>query len=287
MARGDHKSQYFFLLELLEKLGAGPYFLESEGQSLGSLLIQNSNGQAIRSVKDWFDLAPPKKGKKQWKDGRSAKELAKAWFRTGDPKVPEELEALFKSHPLTEELMIERAIPERKTKLDDFRGETRNSDLILIGNAEGVRTLVGIEAKADEPFGQIIREYLEEKTGTKSKVPDRIDLLARSIFGQPIDEKLGQLHYQLLHSLAGTLIEAKQQKASLALFVVHEFISKKTNPEKVQQNKTDFERFVLAFRALEGVQIWSGIVLGPIKVNGGEFVPGDIPALIGKVTTKL
>jgi len=58
---------------------------------MSPLLIQSSDGKPIRSIDDWFNLAPPKKGRKQWKDGRSAKELAKAWFRTGRAKVPEEL----------------------------------------------------------------------------------------------------------------------------------------------------------------------------------------------------
>jgi hypothetical protein len=44
----------------------------------------------------------PSRGGKQWKDRRSAKELAKAWFRTREPKVPEEFELLFKSHPSTD-----------------------------------------------------------------------------------------------------------------------------------------------------------------------------------------
>lgn len=236
---------------------------------------------------DWFKFAPPKEGEKHWCDGRSAKELAKAWLRTGEPNVPEGLEALFESHTLTRELVIKKAIPERQTKLDDFRGETRNSDLILIGTAEGIRMVVGIEAKADESFGPIIQDYLKKKTSTKSKVPERIDLLLRSIFARSSDERLAQLRYQLLHGLAGTLIEAKQQKASLAAFFVHEFISQETNPEKVQQNKADFERFVRTFPGLERTQIPSRILLGPIRVLGGQFVPDDIPVLIGKVTSNL
>ncbi len=93
-------------------MGAGSYFLESEVQSLGFPLIQNSNGQPIQTVDEWEKLAPPKEREKHWKDGRSAKELAKAWFRTGGPKVPEELDTLFRSHLSTEDLAIEIAIPD-------------------------------------------------------------------------------------------------------------------------------------------------------------------------------
>jgi len=45
--------------------------------------IEGPNGRAILSVEDWRTYAPPKRGDVQWKDGRSAMELAKAWFGGG------------------------------------------------------------------------------------------------------------------------------------------------------------------------------------------------------------
>ena len=47
------------------------------------------------------------------------------------------------------------------TELDDFRGEPRNNDMVLLGDAAGRRIVVGLEAKADEPFGDIIAEYIK------------------------------------------------------------------------------------------------------------------------------
>jgi len=58
----------------------------------------SKNNETIRSLGDWFRLAPPKGKKKQWVDGRSAKELARAWFpREGEPVVPEEVLAALAS----------------------------------------------------------------------------------------------------------------------------------------------------------------------------------------------
>ena len=37
------------------------------------------NGVTIRTIEDWEKLAPPK-SKIHWKDGRSAKEVARAWL---------------------------------------------------------------------------------------------------------------------------------------------------------------------------------------------------------------
>lgn len=51
------------------------------------------NGQLITSVDDWFRHAPPKGGADHWRDGRSAKELARAWIESGSVAVPDELSA--------------------------------------------------------------------------------------------------------------------------------------------------------------------------------------------------
>jgi len=202
--------------------------------------IQSDNNSPIHSVDEWFRFAPPKGGEKQWKDGRSAKELAKAWFRSQKPKVPEELEALFESHPATKGLVIETAIPELPTPLHNFRGETRNSDLIMLGRVGNIGTLVGVEAKVDEPFGEVVLEY-REKAKSRSKIPERIDHLCRSIFDRPMDEELGSLRYQLLHGVGGTLIESKSRKAEQAVFVVHEFVSGQVALDKIERNAVDFE----------------------------------------------
>ena len=37
----------------------------------------SSNGKQITSVEEWFDAAPPKGEKTQWKVGRSAMEMAR------------------------------------------------------------------------------------------------------------------------------------------------------------------------------------------------------------------
>jgi len=57
----------------------------------------HKSGHEIRSVEDWFKYAPPKKGELQWKDKRSAKELAQSWFRDGTPKPPDEFRALLEA----------------------------------------------------------------------------------------------------------------------------------------------------------------------------------------------
>ena len=200
--------------------------------------------------------------------------------------MPDELVALLTSNPATAGLVIEAAIPEMTTQLDHFGGEPRNHDLVILGHAREQRVLIAVEAKADESFGKPIHEELE-LAKPNSKVPDRIGLLSLSIFGQPIDGDLGYLRYQLLHGLAGTLIEAKKQQADIAVFVVHEFISSETTPANVARNNADFTEFIRSFAGFSRVSVEAGRLISGIRVPGGPYVPSDVPVLIGKVATNL
>jgi hypothetical protein len=244
------------------------------------MIIRNSSGAAIESVEDWYANAPPKKRMAQWKDYRSAKELAKAWFR---PSMPEELRGLLDSHSDFRNFAVDEAIPECQIQIDNFGGEPRNADLLIVGHCIDGGGLLTIEAKADEEFGPIVGEYLAEKINSRSNVPKRISLLLRSMFGRDLDEKLGLLRYQLLHGAAATLIEAKKRGAKRAAFVVHAFLSAKTDPEKALRNKKDWGYFI---SLLGGAEV-PGCLSGPLKVAGGEFVPHDIPLFLGKASVTL
>lgn len=133
--------------------------------------IRNQNGQLITNIEDWFHLAPPKKGALQWKDFRSAKELARSFLRFGRPSLPTELLTLLRKY-FGEELHIDKAIPEYCIRVDDFPGEPRNCDLILFGQIADTRFVANIEAKADEPFGELIGEYYDQKLRIRSNVLD-------------------------------------------------------------------------------------------------------------------
>src|SRR5258708_35648364 len=116
----------------------------------------------IRSVEDWFKYAPPKMGERQWKDGRSAKELARSWFRKELPCPPEEMHRLLEWNFRTT-ISFNEAKPECIIELDDFVGEHRNCDLVVLCNIAAKRMVINIEAKADEAFGDVIGEYYDRK----------------------------------------------------------------------------------------------------------------------------
>src|SRR5687768_14332350 len=88
------------------------------------------DGHAITTLDEWLQHAGPMGKEAQWVDERSAKELARAWVGSGVPAVPAALRDLLESHPRFAGLTDFHARPEHRVKLDDFRGNTRNVDLL-------------------------------------------------------------------------------------------------------------------------------------------------------------
>lgn len=66
--------------------------------------------------------------------------------------MPHELKRILETHPVTSKVEPEVCIAEYVTKIDEFPGEQRNNDMIIIGTASSSKILIAIEAKADEPF---------------------------------------------------------------------------------------------------------------------------------------
>lgn len=240
-------------------MGAGDLFV-ADGPPVVRAPLDPS--VVITSVEQWRAHAGPKGGDDHWKDGRSAKEVAKAWCRPGGATaVPSDLLVLLRSHELTADLEIATAIPEQRTPLRGERGGHRHHDLLLLGRAQGKRVVVGIEAKTDEPFDQPLGERIVPARallakGEKTGQLDRIKSLSTAVFGRSAvtpdeepDSSLAPLPYQLLAGVAGTLIEAQQREAALAVLAVHAFHSSGLDSEAEERNRRDFEAFV---RALPG-----------------------------------
>ena len=58
---------------------------------------------------------------------------------------------------------------------------------------------------------------------------------------------LGVLRYQLLTAAAGTLAYAAMEGASLAVLIVHEFVTDKTSDKRHAKNAEDYNRFLHRF----------------------------------------
>jgi hypothetical protein len=183
--------------------------------------------RAIASLDEWLEWAGPLRGAYHWADGRSAREVARAWLsHDGSAAVPRDLQALLNSNAALGPLRVGTAIPELKTPLGDVPSGPRHHDLVLLAvDAQGRQTLVGVEAKADEPFDAPVAARIRAARAGAAKAKEanredrsaqlpRIDRLARALFGRSAfgpdgttDAVIGTLPYQLLAGLAGTLID--------------------------------------------------------------------------------
>lgn len=139
-----------------EQLHPVPQVPTHKEEVSNGLAIMGAGGQQICSVDDWFHVAPPKRKDYHWKEGRSAKELAKAFCALGVPAVPTELLNLLSSCDQLGDVRLTKAWPEHNIPLDSSGRGPRNADLAAVGTGKAGKIAVTIEAKADERFDDTI-----------------------------------------------------------------------------------------------------------------------------------
>lgn len=238
----------------------------------------------IDCLYQWFDKCQPQGKLKHWKDGRSAKETAKHWLHT----IPEQFKKILNQS----NLIFKLCSPEYVSKIDNYKGNARNHDLLII--AEGAKketVVISIESKADESFDVTISERIKAATtefvkNPNSKALDRIKDLRNAIFGSLNDDQL-PLRYQLLTAVAGTLAEAKNQKATKAFFLVQTFVSDEIDQKKHLQNQVDLDAFISLLSHRKCAQIENGKLIDTIRVPGNNFIPNNIDLWIGKYVVNI
>jgi hypothetical protein len=184
----------------------------------------------IVDLESWLLHAPPEGGAARWRDGYSAKEQAKAWFRSGSLAVPEELWSAMSDFGVggADEIY---ARPEHVTRLDGY-SRARQHDLFACVRSNGETVLVaGVEAKACETFDGIVADRARAVAPSKKRA--RCNLLSGALFGREVldeetgavlDERLSQHGYQLWTAAVGTIIEAQQRGVDHAVVLVQQFV---------------------------------------------------------------
>jgi hypothetical protein len=248
------------------------------------VVIRNRKGAEIHSVEDWQTLAPPASSK-HWKDGRSAKELATAWTTSSGPAA---LIELFTGNDDLGALRIRDAIAEAQVAFDDFPGGKRNHDLLIRGECAGGPVVIGLEAKADETFGETIATYRRKaiavrEAGKSTNAPERLENLLSDIALISLDRNptFGDLRYQLFSGVAGTLAAASKP-GEIAVFVVHEFATFETTAAKRAKNKLALSQFVgdVTAAVTPDRDAW---LLGPFHVPAQRWI--EVPLYVGHLTT--
>lgn len=241
------------------------------------LICKNLNPKlSINTVADWYNHCPPAGRQKQWKDGRSAKELAKDWIKTHGANLINVLNqsSTFKN------VVFDLVSPEYNSKFDNFRGNSRQHDLLVIGKDGKNDFLISIEAKADESFGATIKDhYLKAVTnkinGSKTKIPERIENLINNIFCRDNNIDVFNLRYQLLYSIAGTLSEAKKQGISKCVLVIQYYCSTNTNifnPLKHKKNNSDLNMFIEYLSKGQITNMVDNDLYGPFKFDDSDYI---------------
>ena len=243
----------------------------SDSHAAGTLL---KGDHRLISIDDWHRFAAPKRDI-HWKDGRSAKENARAWIEAAPDLQPDIARTLAACSGIGT-LRQWHAEPEARVPIDGFRGEQPNIDLLLVAEDDRGPIVIAVEAKADEPFGDVLSDQYRKArdahaANPRSKRVARIEaLLARF----DLDMKLrhvAQLRYQLLTATAAALAEAERRASERAIVIAHEFVTSLTVKERRERNAADLDRFLSAVFGRQ-VHLALGAVAGPIPLKGSPTV---------------
>lgn len=190
------------------------------------ILIPTTNAESWKSF-----LAQPEK---QWKDGFSAKSAAELWEKTGD--LPKEIVKAFNQNETFKNSEMLLAIPEFKVELPGGNNASQNDLLVITTNPNGL-SIITVEAKVNEDFGQTIKEWKKEASDGKK---ERLEYLLDTINFQ--GKEFDNLRYQLFHRLASAIIMAEKFHAVNALMIIQSF--------QVDDNKnhfSDYQNFISVY----------------------------------------
>ena len=199
---------------------------------------------------------------KQWRQGYSARELARCWERANG--FPAEIRSLFSGsgNEVLNELALLLAIPQYQVDLPG-KGRPAQSDLFVLARAKDSQLVtMMVDGKVAEPFGDTLETWL--KSGSKSK-KERLGLLCE-VLGLPTKLPMN-IRYQLLNRTASAIIEAKRFNAKYAIMMVHSFSPK-------HQWFSDYQDFLGLFGLMarvnelielpnpHGIKVYAGWVVG-------------------------
>jgi hypothetical protein len=87
----------------------------------------------------------------------------------------------------------------------------------------------------------------------------------------------------LLFGAAAALSAAKKHGATIAVFIVHEFVTELTNNTTRKQNAADLNEFVCALSKGLIPHIISDQLCGPLRVPGNDDIPGSVDLYFGEI----
>ncbi|HSE28887.1 MAG TPA: hypothetical protein VLA95_11730 [Gemmatimonadales bacterium] len=236
-------------------------------------------------VGDWRAWGAPRKPGR-WRPGRSANELARAWFTSPAPVLPAEVRALLESHPATRGVVLDKGFAQYTADLPGGAGENRQFDLLLHGHGPSGALVIGVEARADETFGARLAKKLRatDEAAPDPTVEPRARTLISLLFGipdaDPAADPWSRLRWRLLTGAAGTAYQAAREGASHAVFLVHEFKTPIVDDVTDQESAADLD--VFAGLLVPGTaRLLPGQMAGPVSIQS-PLLPRPVELLLGR-----
>lgn len=204
------------------------------------------------------DVVPHLGKPTHWKDGRSAKLLAERWFGASDI-LPVVRALLDQAEDLVDAEFLDAWL-ERETDLRDGRGTPTQTDLLALLGLQRQLAVLGIEAKVDETFGPLVREWIGDADGGGKA--ERLKHLCGLLRVKP--EDVGDLRYQLLHRTAAVILEAQRFRTDRAILIVQSFCPRRSG---LADAALFYERIGMA-----GLQ--AGVLIGARRFGGVDLSVG-------------
>lgn len=162
------------------------------------------------------DVIPHLGSPTHWKQGRSAKSLADAWFQAND--LPPRVRSVLEQDPALEGIELIDAWLERCTDLRDGRSTASQTDLLAVTGVGANLAIIAVEGKVTETFDKLVTEWLSDGSEGKRQ---RLNSLCELLGLDP--GEVGDLRYQFFHRTAAAILEARRYRASKAILLIHSF----------------------------------------------------------------
>ncbi|MBO7122656.1 MAG: hypothetical protein J6V90_05185 [Treponema sp.] len=203
----------------------------------------------VSNPDEWKQVFPPAGGDKQWRDGYSAKELAKIVTGYYDD-IDFEQELRIKLNRPKLEIIENKIFPERLSKFDNDWHGPRHHDLACCAIDDGTPVALCFEAKVYESLDLKLEKYRD----SIGKI-DRCNKLCYNFFGKKYDgneNEYKNIYYQILSSVAGTVAFACENNIQDAFFILYQILPK--NRKENMTNKSNHINAINDFLRCKGVE---------------------------------
>jgi len=203
--------------------------------------IEDNQGRVIATLEDWANLHASKKWQSDWKGHRSMYSMADFFINLGGTETIQSRISTI----LGQRVNLNKAIPDYVVRYDEY-GSRHVHDLGIFGQTDSGKSLfIGVDARINEPFGQLdvlraLYKAGQKKDKKKSQnASERIKDLITLHF--PAKDLLyADIRYQLLCASAGTIAA----DADISILYVIVFKTSHYDERRGAKNFDDYLQFV-------------------------------------------